>query len=180
MVVAATAGCDLKVKGLESKGELTGTFRAPSPRTCPLRRFPVGARPRNAILIIGDGMGPNTVRLASLYQYGRENALQIQQMPVAGLCTTTPLDAPVTESGYDVLVGARSGLKTFRPETNGGNRKDGRDVLAEMERNGYVAVTSQVDFAAVPCGKKTIGFFLEEMQDEESLAESNGSRFRDL
>ena len=264
MVVAATAGRGLKVKGLESKGELGGTFRAPSARTRPLRRFPVGARPRNAILIIGDGMGPNTVRLASLYQYGRENALQIQQMPIAGLCTTTPLNAPVTdsaaaatafatgtktslgvlglgvandeerknprplvsvaalmhahggavalltndpitgatpaafyahvtgrgaadriseqaaESGYDVLVGARSGLKAFRPESNGGNRKDGRDVLAEMERNGYVAVTSQVDFAAVPCGKKTIGFFLEEMQDEESLAESNGSRFRDL
>ena len=246
MVVAATAGRDLRVKGLESKSGLSGTFRAPSPRTRPLRRFPVGARPRNAILIIGDGMGPNTVRLASLYQYGRENALQIQQMPVAGLCTTTPLNASVTdsaaaatafatgtktslgvlglgvandeerknprplvsvaalmhahggavalltndpitgatpaafyahvtgrgaaeriaeqaaESGYDVLVGARSGLRAFR--------RDGRDVLAEMERNGYVAVTSQVDFAAVPCGKKTIGFFLEEMQDEESLA----------
>ena len=254
MVVAATAGRDLKVKGLESKGELSGTFRAPSPRTRPLRRFPAGARPKNAILIVGDGMGPNTVRLASLYQYGRENALQIQQMPVAGLCTTTPLNAPVTdsaaaatafatgtktslcvlgfgvandeerknprplvsvaelmharggavalltndpitgatpaafyahvtdrgktdriaeqaaESGYDVLVGSRSGLRFFRPESNGGRRKDTRDVLAEMERGGYASVTSQVDFAAVPSGKKTIGFFLEEPQGEESLA----------
>ena len=52
----------------------------------------------------------------------------------------------------------------------GGKRKDGRDVLAEMERIGYVSVTSQVDFAVAPCGKKAIGFFLEEMQDEESLA----------
>ena len=254
MVVAATAGRGLKVKGLEVKGELSGTFRAPPPRTRPLRRFPVGARPRNAILIIGDGMGPNTVRLASLYQYGRENALQIQQMPVAGLCTTTPLNAPITdsaaaatafatgtktslgvlglgvaddaerqnprplvsvaalmqahggavalltndpitgatpaafyahvtgrgaadriaeqaaESGYDVLVGARSGLRFFRPEPNGGKRTDGRDVLAEMEQGGYVSVTSQVDFAAAPGGKKVIGFFLEELQDEESLA----------
>ena len=254
MIVAATAGRGLQVKGLESKDKLSGAFRAPPPRTRPLRRFPVGARPRNAILIIGDGMGPNTVRLASLHQYGRENALQIQQMPVAGLCTTTPLNASVTdsaaagtafatgtktslgvlglgvandeerqhprplvsvaalmharggavalltndpltgatpaafyahvtsrgaanriaeqaaESGYDVLVGARSGLRFFCTESNGGKRKDGRDVLAEMERGGYVSVTSQVDFAAAPNGRKVIGFFLEETQDEESLA----------
>ena len=254
MVVAATVGRDLRVKGLEAKGGLRGTFRAPPPRTRPLRRFPVGARPKNAILIIGDGMGPNTVRLTSLYQYGRENALQIQQMPVAGLCTTAPLNAPVTDSaaagtafatgtktskgvlglgiaddaerknprplvsvaelmqarggavalltndpitgatpaafyahvtgrgaaeriseqaagsGYDVLVGARSGLRAFRSAPNGGTRKDGRDVLAEMERNGYVSVMSQADFAAAPGGRKTIGFFLEETQNEESLA----------
>ena len=254
MVVAATVGRGLRVNGLESKVELAGTFRAPPPRTRPLRRFPAGARPKNAILIVGDGMGPNTVRLASLYQYGRENALQIQQMPIAGLCTTSPLNAPVTDSaasatafatgtktslgvlglgiadegerrnprplvsvaalmharggavalltndpitgatpaafyahvtsrgateriaeqaagsGYDILVGARSGLRSFRPESDGGRRKDGRDVLAEMERGGYVSVTSQVDFAAVPCGRKVIGFFLEETQDEESLA----------
>ena len=255
MVVAATAGRGQEVKGLQSRKELTGTFRAPSPRTRPLGRFPAGARPKNAILIIGDGMGPNTVRLASLYQYGRENALQIQQMPIAGLCTTMPLNAPVTDSaaaatafatgtktsvgvlglgvaddaerknprplvsvaalmharggtvalvtndritgatpaafyahvtgrgaeeriaeqaakcGYDILVGARRGLRFFRPESNGGQRKDGRDVLAEMEREGgYASVTSQVDFAAVPCGRKTIGFFLEEALGEESVA----------
>ena len=254
MVVAATAGRNAQVKGLQSSQDLSGTFRAPPAWTAPLKRFPAGARPKNVILVIGDGMGQGAIRLASLYQHGRDGALVMQQLPVAGLCTTFPANAPVTDSaaaatafatgsktscgvlglgivtpeerkkprplvsvaaaahaagravalltndritgatpagfyahvsgrgdaariaeqaaasGYEVLVGASGGRKAFVPESAGGQRKDGRDVVGEMEASGYVCVTSQQAFAAAPRDAKVIGFFLDEPQGEDSVA----------
>ena len=253
MVVAATAGGRTGVKGIGAKWALEGSFRAPPSRTKRLARFPKGARPKNVILLIGDGMGPGTIRMASLYQHGRDGALQMQQMPVAGLCTTKSADNAVTDSaasgtafatgtktsngvlglgvaskgerqsprmlvsvaqlahadgravalmtndritgatpgafyahvlgrgeaarvaeqaaqsGYEVLVGSAASGRHFRPKEQDGDRKDGRDVVAEMVQAGYVCVTSQQDFAAAPRDRKALGFFLEEAQDEVSL-----------
>lgn len=111
MVVAATVGRGAKVEGLKSQKELSGTFRAPPAWTSPLKRFPAGARPKNVILLIGDGMGPGAVRLASLHQHGRDGALVMQQLPVAGLCTTQPANAPVTDSAAAATAFA-TGSKT--------------------------------------------------------------------
>ena len=254
MVVAATVGRGAKVRGLRSQTELTGTFRAPPSRTTNLARLPDGARPKNVILVIGDGMGPGSIRCASLYQHGRDGALVMQQLPVSGLCLTRSADNAVTDSaaaatafatgtktsngvlglgisgkaerknprplvsvaekahaagravalvtndkltgatpagfyahvsgrgsaeriaeqaaasGFEVLVGASGSERAFRPEAVGGTRKDGRDVVAEMERNGYVSVTSQQAFASAPADRKVVGFLLAEAQAEDSVA----------
>ena len=254
MVVAATAAKGAQVKGLQSKLEFNETFRAPPGRTKPLQAFPAGARPKNVILVIGDGMGPGSIRFTSLHQHGREDALQMQQMPFAGLCTTLAAGGGVTDSaaaataiatgsktsvgalgvgvttpeererprclvsfaekahragravailtndkitgatpagfyahvvsrgqvdviadqaaasGYEVLIGSTASEQAFLPKGAGGSRKDGRDVLAEMEKNGYAVVRSQREFAAAAPEKKVIGAFLEEAMDEESAA----------
>ena len=250
MIVAATAGKDARVKGLQSQLEISETFRAPPPQTQPLKAHPAGDRPKNVILLIGDGMGLGALRFASLHQHGREDALQMQQLPFAGLCTTLSSGGGVTDSaaaataiatgsktgigalgmriggsgkdgepqplvsfaekaheagravalltndriwgatpagfyahvasrgqveriaeqsaasGYEVLVGSSGSEKAFRPD----GRKDGRDMIAEMEKSGYAFVRSQADFAAVPRERKVIGTFLEEAMDEESVA----------
>jgi len=254
MILAATTGERIRVEGVRSSLDITDRFSAPPARTKRLGRGAVGRRPKNVILLIGDGMGPNCLRYASLYQHGRESALQAQQMPVAGLCTTRSADSAVTDSaaaatalatgtktsngvlglgiaskderkhprmlvstaekahaaglavalltneritgatpgafyahvegrgssdriavqaaasGYELFVGSYGGRRAFLPETKGGGRKDGRDILAEMERNGYVCVTSQQAFVAAPASAKVIGFFLEESQPEASEA----------
>ena len=69
-----------------------------------------------------------------------------------------------------MLVGASGSERAFRPEAVGGTRKDGRDVVAEMERNGYVSVTSQQAFASAPADRKVVGFLLAEAQAEDSVA----------
>ena len=254
MVVAATAAKGAQVKGLQSRIEFNETFRAPPERTKPLQAFPAGMRPKNVILVIGDGMGPGSIRFTSLYQHGREAALQMQQLPFAGLCTTLAAGGGVTDSaaaataiatgsktsrgtlglgvatpegrerpqglvsfaekahrtgrtvailtndkitgatpagfyahvvsrgqvdiiadqaaasGYEVLIGSTASERAFRPEEVGGSRKDGRDVLHEMEKAGYAVVRSQGEFAAAAPEKKVFGAFLEEAMDEESIA----------
>ena len=116
MIVAATAGKDAQVKGLQSKLEFNETFRAPPARAKPLQAFPAGARPKNVILVIGDGMGLGSIHFTSLYQHGREDALQMQQMPFAGLCTTLAADGGVTDSAAAataIATGSKTSVGTL-------------------------------------------------------------------
>jgi len=51
------------------------------------------AAPRHVILLIGDGMGFEHLKAASLFAYGEEGRLLMQQLPVSGECTTDPAEA---------------------------------------------------------------------------------------
>lgn len=137
MVVAASTGRDVVVKGLRLQTELSGTFSAPPPPASELRRFPVGARPKNVILVIGDGMGSGSIRMASLYRHGREGALFMQQLPVAGLCLTRSADSAVTDSAAAGTALA-TGSKTSRGVVglgivNGEERKHPRKLVSVAE-----------------------------------------------
>lgn len=48
-------------------------------------------QPKNVILLIGDGMGPQQVRLAALYAYGEDGKLEFEKMPHRGEVTTDPV-----------------------------------------------------------------------------------------
>ncbi len=111
MVLAVTVGDKVDPKGLVQKKPLKGTYLAPPPRAAALKALPAGLRPKNVILIIGDGMGQGAQRIASHYQYGRDDALLIQQFPFAGFCTTIPANAPVTDSAASATAFA-CGSKT--------------------------------------------------------------------
>ena len=54
--------------------------------------------PRNVILLIGDGMGFEQVKAASLYRTGTEAGLAFQTFPVLGSLSTYSADNPVTDS----------------------------------------------------------------------------------
>ena len=260
MVVAATVADKIRLRPIRGGVEPTGEFKSPEPPTG-LGRFPVGQKPKNVILIIGDGMGLGAAQLASFYKYGCADGAYFHKLPVVGLCSTFSADRPVTDSaasatafatgtktsngvlglqvdenhdrsnavrlvsvaarakalgrgvailtsdplygatpgaffahvlsrgnaaticeqaaasGYDVLVGSANTEAWLRPESKGGKRTDGRDLVAEMEGDGYRFVRTAAEIAAAPKSAKVLGS-LEEFgadesaRDEESLGKA--------
>ena len=90
--------------------------------------------PKNIIVIIGDGMGPNDLVLAQqhvegVYEYG----LVVNQLPYQGLATTHSYNAEVTDSAASATA-LSTGVKT----NNGyiGKDPDGNDLqtMAEIAR----------------------------------------------
>lgn len=88
--------------------------------------------PKNIILIIGDGMGPNDIALAEehvegVYDYGTV----LNLIPNHGLATTHSADAAVTDSAASATA-LSTGVKT----NNGiiGKDPDGKDLTTMAER----------------------------------------------
>lgn len=54
--------------------------------------------PRNVILCIGDGMGPEHVRAAGLYLHGEAGTLSFEAFPAQGHISTRAADNPITDS----------------------------------------------------------------------------------
>lgn len=54
--------------------------------------------PRNVILLVGDGMGFEQVRAASLFAHGQEGRLTMEQLPHRGEVVTASADNAVTDS----------------------------------------------------------------------------------
>lgn len=53
--------------------------------------------------------------------------------------------------GVDVLIGGRK--QFFLPETAGGKRKDGRNLVEEAQKNGYTVAGTAEELKAAPAGK---------------------------
>jgi len=68
-------------------------------------------RPRNVILIVGDGMGIPQVTLARLLEHGPDGTLTLDEMPVTGFARTHSADQWVTDSAAAATALA-SGEKT--------------------------------------------------------------------
>ena len=98
MIVGVSVGDDTPLRPLLPDFRITRTFVSPPPLTAPLPSVTNDASPRNVILIVGDGMGPGALKLTSLYQHREDGKLIMQQLPFAGLCTTYPFGAEVTDS----------------------------------------------------------------------------------
>jgi len=54
--------------------------------------------PKNTILFIGDGMGFEQVKAASIYLNGKENSLSFESFPYTGQASTHPASREVTDS----------------------------------------------------------------------------------
>jgi alkaline phosphatase len=84
-------------------------------------------------------------------------------------------------SNIDVVMGG--GIARFLPDTKGGERQDGRDLLLELRRNGYDIVKNRGELEGVPPWRraKLLGAFapndmafanqIEEKSDQPSLAD---------
>ena len=59
--------------------------------------------------------------------------------------------------GFDVLVGSAAHAGFFRPASAGGQREDGRDIVAEMEENGYAFADLPQALATLPADRKVLG-----------------------
>jgi alkaline phosphatase len=111
MTVAATIGDETDLKPMKPNFVVTQQFVSPPPFDKPLLDAPADAVPKNIILIIGDGMGQGALKLTSLYQHKAEGRLLMQQLPVAGFCTTRSSSSEVTDSAAAATAIA-SGCKT--------------------------------------------------------------------
>lgn len=82
--------------------------------------------------------------------------------------------------GVDVLMGGRK--QFFLPESAGGRRKDGRNLLEEAQRAGYFAAGTAAEMKAIPTGRLLGLFNMGNMSyeidraatEEPSLAEMTG------
>lgn len=88
--------------------------------------------PKNVILIIGDGMGPNDITLAETYAQGvYDYGLVVNKLPHHGLVTTHSASDAVTDS-----AAAATALSTGVKTNNGtiGKDPEGNDLLTMAER----------------------------------------------
>jgi alkaline phosphatase len=130
------------------------------------------------------GVGPNDKRLASLIDLAREKGRAI------GLVTNGRLTDPTAAAFYatgkggadiaqqlaeekkiDIVLGG--GGSNFLPEAKGGQRKDGRDLVLEMRRNGFEIVRTKAELESIPRWRRPrlLGLFSEgEMAFRNELA----------
>lgn len=134
MVVGVTAGPRTQVQGFRTSQKISEVCRSPAPPAKPLARFAPGARPKNVILLIGDGMGQGAARLTSYHKHGKDDALYFQKFPVAGLCTTLNAFGSTTDSAASSTAFA-TGTKTQ-------NSCLGMQVDAAHPRTNAVRLTS--------------------------------------
>lgn len=160
MILAAATDGRKNLRPLGKRMEITGTYSSPAAPTG-LKRFPAGAKPKNIILIIGDGMGQALAQIASYHKYGKADAAYFQQLPIAGICTTFSANADTTDSAASATAFA-TGTKT----SNGvvGLQVDSRydrahakmltsvAALAHAQGRGVGIVTTDTLYGATPAG----------------------------
>lgn len=154
MVVAATIGDDVKIKGIKPDLKLDKTYTAPA-LDKPLPALNGDGMPKNVILIIGDGMGPGALQLTSLYQHKAEGRLVMEQLPVNTRCVTLSLGSNVTDSAASATALA-TGIKTQNSRL--GMTQDKQPVISVAEaafkqKGKSVAImTSDALIGATPSG----------------------------
>lgn len=126
LILALAAGCTAAVTSPPASE--VAAISAPSAREAALAE-----RPRNVILLIGDGMGSSHVTLASSL---RGDDFAIGRMPVAALVTTHSAGTVVTDSAAAATAIA-SGVKTGNGMVGvGPDGRSHRTVLEAAEASG--------------------------------------------
>ena len=101
-------------------------------------------RPKNVILLIGDGMGPGHVTAA---RWIRGDKLQLLRMPVTGIVATHSADDAVTDSAASAAAYA-TGMKTnnraLSDDANGNQRKTVLEVANESGKATGVITTTDI------------------------------------
>ena len=121
------------------------------------------------------GLGPDGKKLRSIIDLAREKNRAI------GLVTNARLTDPTAAAFYAVSKSAGAeiarqladekkidialggGGADFLPESKGGRRTDGRDLVLEMRRNGYEIVRTKAELEVIPQWRrpKLLGIFSE-------------------
>ena len=92
------------------------------------------AAPRNVVLMIGDGMGFEHLKAASLYAYGAEGRLFMQQLPVNGRCTTDPAGGRAVPDSANTGTALATGVKVYPGVISVRIPGDGRDLPTLLEK----------------------------------------------
>ncbi len=99
-IFGVSAGADQKVTSLVKISKLNNVPQAAARFTDEeVKAFPpCEGKPRNIILIIGDGMGLGAINFTSNVIYGKPGQCLMEQLPVKGLCETYSASHDVTDS----------------------------------------------------------------------------------
>ena len=111
VVAGATLGERRKVRQVPVDLKITRSYEFPDLYEKPLPVYPAGAKPRNVVFVLGDGMGLGSLLLTSNYLRHRPGALVLDQLPYAGFATTYSANADVTDSAASATAFA-CGRKT--------------------------------------------------------------------
>ena len=138
MILAAARGDERRLKGLIAPLSLTTKFEVPDGFAEPPKDVRAGQKPRNVILIIGDGMGEGSVRFASSYCRGDDHSMLPQRLPVYGHCRTVSVEGKTTDSAAAATAIA-TGFKTMNGmvgmrATSDAERKTAKPVISFAER----------------------------------------------
>ncbi len=101
--------------------------------------LPLVPRARNLILVIGDGMGSEQLRAASLYETGTDDGLVVHSLPVRGRMGTSSASRAVTDSAaagtaLATAVKVRNGVVGLRLPGDGGELPA---ITGELQERGW-------------------------------------------
>ena len=88
--------------------------------------------PTNVIFCIGDGMGFEKVKAASMYAHGKTGALSFEAFPYQGEVTTHSADSPITDSAAAATAMA-TGAKVNNGVISTALPGDGRELYTLLE-----------------------------------------------
>jgi alkaline phosphatase len=115
----------------------------------------------SVILLVGDGMGSEQVRAASMFRYGREGALAFERLPHQAMVTTHSANHAVTDSAAGATAMA-TGRKVNNGVVSVGIPGDGSDLetLLEVAKNlgmstGLVTTAAVTDATTAAFGAHT-------------------------
>ncbi len=91
------------------------------------------AAPRNVILFIGDGMGPEQIRAAGMYQNGNPGTLFMESLPYSSTMTTYSANNAITDSAASATAMA-TGIKVNNYVVSQATPGDGHDLETLVER----------------------------------------------
>ena len=144
----------------------TNCRHAAPPPTAVLPPIPEGERPRNVILLIGDGMGLTQV---SAGLYSNNNHLNLEQCTATGLIKTYSASHLVTDSGagatafacgcktYNTAIGVDKNKKPCRTLLEQAEAKDMATGLAQLHEERSMTETVEFALRAVLIGAGATG-----------------------
>lgn len=164
-VFVSTEADGIVVRSDKGTQRATIVWEAPGPVALP--SVPLGKRPRNIIMIIGDGMGFGARELASLRCHGRCEALCMDRLPHAAIVTTHSLNSQRTDStaaGTALATGHKTNnrMMSVVPVPGATNEVVSIATLAHRAGKGIGLLTSDYMASATP------GVFYAHNSDREA------------
>src|SRR5215467_10686741 len=104
---------------------------------CLIAAVPAFSQARNVILFVGDGVGVSSLNAASIYGYGKPQALYLQKMPHVALADTSTAKEWVSDAAASATAWAtghkgRNGVVSQSPSAERG-AKDGETLKTILE-----------------------------------------------
>ncbi len=127
------------------------------------------AKAKSVVLLIGDGMGPEQVRAASIKLHGSEGKLVMQSAPVSGSLRTRSMDSDVTDSaaaGTALATGRKTNNGVISMSAGGTRLKTILEVCRDAGKATGLVATSTITHAT----PAAFGSHVENRSSEDDIA----------